>query len=323
MISTRLHSHGKFINVVTRASNRSRWKFSSDTRTLSVLARVRTVKENYLSTPAAHCAVLNNVNSGFAISTSSYLNDAAPPRPIEYPPPKPPPADNADEFGLLGGIKYEKVDLDAEELEEEERLKEIRIEIPRKQKPSLGQYAKMIATLVGEKGDLEGAEQVIELCKRNRDKPTDYMYTLLIKAFAMHGNVKKCYHYYNQMKVRQYKIKGNVYTSLLDACANSPDSEKAMRYLDRVKIEMTKQDYPVNHFHYNVLIKAYGRHNKLEEANKILQAMLEKKMKIGISTICSLMYAANSNSESGLKHVVRIWQLMRKLKVQHCNLVFL
>ena len=63
------------------------------------------------------------------------------------------------------------------------------------------------------------------------------------------------------------------------------------------------------------MVKAYGRHFKLDKAYQIADMMRENNMKIGISTINSLMYAAISDKESGLKHVIKTWQLMRKLTV--------
>ncbi|XP_058792603.1 pentatricopeptide repeat-containing protein 1, mitochondrial [Phymastichus coffea] len=312
MIPSKLSSSTNFMNFISKTY--SYFKYDLSMKSYSVLAHIHTLKKNNLKTPV-YCALSNiKYDSVFNIFTSTYLNDA--PKPIEYPPLTSMPlnAEIDEEFGLLGRMKYEKVGLDSEELKEEKRLKEINVKIPRKLKPSAGQYAEMIKNHVA-KGDLELAEYVIVKCKQNKDKPTSYMFTLLIKAFAMQGDIKKCYQYYSQMKCRHYKIKGNVYTSLLDACANSPDSEKALNYLQRVKIDMIKTSYPINQVHYNVLIKAYGKHHKLDEANKLLQKMLDNNMKIGISTLCSLMYAANSNTESGLKYVVRIWQLMRKLKV--------
>ena len=250
----------------------------------------------------------NGNNSVFNFSQTKILRYST--KPLEVPPPPP---EETEVFGTLGGLKYEKVDLDKEELEEEERSKHIG-QVPRKFKPSPGQYAQMIKNYLG-KGDLNSAEEVINECKRNRDKPTDYMYTLLIRAFAVQGNIQKCFEYYSTMRARRYKIKNNTYTSLFNACANSPDSEKALNYLERIREHMDKKELKLNKTHYNVLVKAYGRHNKLEEASNLIKIMKENKFPIGISTINSLMYAANSNTESGLKHILHIWQLMRSLRV--------
>lgn len=238
---------------------------------------------------------------------------------VEIPPPPP---KESEVFGSLGGLQYEKIDLDPDELKEEERLKNIRARVPRKHKPSLGEYAGMIKKFV-QRGDLKRAEAVMSQCKKNNDKPTPYMYTLLINAFAIHGDLLKCYKYYSEMKSRKYKICENVFTSLFNACANSPDSSKAVAYLDRVKEYMEKIDCPMNHAHYNVIVKALGRHRKFDEAQRLVQTMLDNKMKIGISTLNSLMYAANSNVESGLKDIFHIWQLMRKLKVIIINIYFI
>ncbi|XP_014206763.1 pentatricopeptide repeat-containing protein 1, mitochondrial [Copidosoma floridanum] len=229
-------------------------------------------------------------------------------------PPLPPPLPKSDVFGAMGGLKYEAVALDTDEKKEEERLKTLGGRVPRKLKPSPGQYADMMKAYM-DKGDFESAEKIILECRKNYDKPTPYMFTLIIRGLAMQGNVKGCYKYFAQMKAAKHKIKGNVYTSLFNACANSPNSDKALIYLEKIKDYMMNQKEPMNHAHYNALVKAYGQHDEYEKALKLFQQMMDKKMKIGISTLNSLMFAANSNKESGLKHVLHVWQLMRKLRV--------
>ncbi|CAB0040291.1 unnamed protein product [Trichogramma brassicae] len=47
-------------------------------------------------------------------------------------------------FGNLGGLLYERVELDADELKEDERLKDVGRVVPRNKKPTPGQYADMI-----------------------------------------------------------------------------------------------------------------------------------------------------------------------------------
>ncbi|KAJ8687748.1 hypothetical protein QAD02_023542 [Eretmocerus hayati] len=245
-----------------------------------------------------------NITSRFVGSSST----------IEVPPAAQPVIKDCDEFGTLGGLQYEKIPLDEDEAEEEERLKNVRTRVPRKFKPSTGQYVSMIKHYL-EKGDLKSAEEVMNQCKMNKDKPNPYMYTLMIRAYALQGDIIKCYKYFNGMKSRGYEIKQNVYTSLFNACGNFPESNKALDYINRVKSHMENNKCPMNHAHYNVLVKAYGRHYRLDKANELVQVMIDKKMKIGISTINSLMYAANSDVESGLKHVLYYWHLMRKKKI--------
>jgi pentatricopeptide repeat protein len=261
--------------------------------------------------------ITNHMNNNlmFKISSISHLRYSK--TALELPPPNPESTNKvstSDIFGELGGLKYEKVELDEEELREEEREKNIGEQVPRKFKPRPGDYAKMVKNLVI-KGDLTLAEEVIKLCIRNRDKPNPYLYSLIINAFAMQGDIQKCYKYYSDMKLRHFKIKRNIYTSLFNACANSPNSEKALNYLERVRNYMKKNEVPLNHAHYNVLVKAYGRHNQFKKAEKLVQYMIDNKLKIGISTLNSLMYAANTDTANGLCHIYSIWQFMRQQRV--------
>lgn len=310
MLSTKLNSYPRIIKL---ASKTRKCEFNLQNTGHTQLACIYTISKNHEET-----TVLNTTSNlhykPWVKVLPNYSTQSM--EPIEIPPPKPPSSKEADVFGTMGGLKYEAVELDADELKEEERLKILGGRVPRKFKPSAGQYADMIKTYLS-KGDLHSAEEVIMECKRNNDTPTPYMFTLLINAFAQHGDVKKCFQYFGHMKNRKDKIGSNIYTSLLNACANAPESDKVLRYLERIRDHMKQNEVELNHAHYNVLVKAYGRQKQLEEAYKFLDEMEERKLKIGISTINSLMYAANSNIESGLKHVMQLWQMMRKKGVSN------
>lgn len=308
MMSTKFGFYPRIIKLATKTYSHSKYDVKLQNSSHLPLACIYTLSKNCQETHILRTT--NNADRKSQNQVSPNLKYST--KPIQVPPlmPEPPPPET-EVFGSLGGLKYEKIELDEEEQEEEERLKNIYGKVPRKFKPTPGEYAKMIKMYV-EKGDLQSAEEVIEECKRNRDKPTDYMFSLLIRTFAIQGDIKKCYKYFSEMKARQYKIKPNIFTSLFNACANSPDSDKALNYLERVQSYMNYKNVPLNHAHYNCLVKAYGRHNKLEESYKLLKYMTEQKLKIGISTINSLMYAANTDKESGLKHVLKVWQMMRQ-----------
>ncbi|XP_011499138.1 PREDICTED: pentatricopeptide repeat-containing protein 1, mitochondrial [Ceratosolen solmsi marchali] len=259
----------------------------------------------------------NNVNNNlvFKILSINYLKYSR--TALELPPPVPETIETlpeVDTFGNIGGLKYERVELDAEELEEEERVKNVPGQVPRKYKPRSGDYIKMIKNHII-KGEINLAEEVIQLCIRNRDKPDRYMYTLIINAFAIQGDIKQCYKYYTDMKLHKLKMKENIYTSLFNACANSSNSEKALYYLEKIKDYMKKSGTPMNHAHYNVLVKAYGRHNEFKKSEKLVQYMIDHNLKIGISTLNSLMYAANTNTATGLGQIISIWQFMRQQQI--------
>ncbi|KAK2583689.1 hypothetical protein KPH14_009615 [Odynerus spinipes] len=167
-------------------------------------------------------------------------------------------------FGDIGYRKYDKVDMDEEEKEEEE-FQDNEARIPRRLKPSTGQYSAMIKSNIA-KGDLSSALDVLTLVKTNRDKPTAYMYNLLIRAYAVQGNIDQCFSLYNKMKKRQLKPTLATYNSLFNACAESKNSTKAIEKLNKLRFHLHEIGYILNETHYNTLVKAYSWHNHLLQA---------------------------------------------------------
>ena len=140
---------------------------------------------------------------------------------------------NADVFGDIGNRKFDKVEMDDVE-EKVEKFEENEARIPRRLKLSPGQYADLIKSHI-ENGDLFSAENVLEIVKKNRDKPTLYMYNLIIRAFALHGDVKKCFKLYNNLKKRGLKPNDATITSLFNVCSNSLDDIRSLECLHELR----------------------------------------------------------------------------------------
>ncbi|KAK0163369.1 hypothetical protein PV327_007057 [Microctonus hyperodae] len=225
-----------------------------------------------------------------------------------------------DVFGDISGNEYEKVELDDDEKKAEDFARE-ESRIPRRLKPSSGQYAKIISDHIA-KGDLNSAIQVLELVKKNRDKPTTYMYTLLLRGYAVQGNLKKCYKLYNDMKKRALKQNAATYTSIFNACANSSDKEMAIEILNNVRQELLQKNIPLNETHYNVMIKAYGKHNYLLEAFQLVDEMVDKRMATDEKTFNSLLYASISDKSSGLKYALIVWHMMHQRRIKPSILTY-
>lgn len=225
-----------------------------------------------------------------------------------------------DIFGDISGNEYEKVELDDDEMEAEDFARN-ESSIPRRLKPSSGQYAKLISDHIA-KGDLNSAIQVLELVKKNRDKPTTYMYNLLLRGYAVQGNLKKCYKLYNDMKKRTLKQNAATYTSIFNACANSSDKELAMEILNNVRQELLQKNIPPNETHYNVMIKAYGKHKYLLEAFQLVDEMVDKRMSTDATTFNSLLYASISDKLNGLKYALIVWHLMNQRRIKPSILTY-
>lgn len=220
----------------------------------------------------------------------------------------------ADTFGDIGYTKYDKADMDAKEKEEEE-FRDNEVTIPRRFKPSTGQYSAMIKSHIG-KGDLSSALNVLQLVKTNRDKPTVYMFNLLMRAYAVQGDMKQCFKLYNKMKKHQLTPNAATYTNLLNACAEYKDTTTALEQLNKVRVYLYEKNIILNETNYNTIIKAYGRHNKILQAFEVVDEMRDKGFRVTDLTCCNLLQSAISNKEAGMKYALIIWYLMQKFKIK-------
>ncbi|KAG5344010.1 PTCD1 protein, partial [Acromyrmex charruanus] len=221
---------------------------------------------------------------------------------------------SANVFGDISGRKFERIPMDERE-QEEEKFQDTEARVPRRLKPSLGQYAKMIKSHIS-KNDLNSALQVLDLMKENRDKPTMYLYNLLLYGLAKQGDVKQCFSLYN--KAKKYGLQPNAatYTSLFNACALSDNSEIALEHLNRLRKSLYERQFPLNDAHYNVMVKAYSWHGQIVKAFQLADEMRDRRIPIGEITYNSLFHGAISDKEAGLRHALIVWHLMRMKNIK-------
>ncbi|XP_014467840.1 PREDICTED: uncharacterized protein LOC106740889 [Dinoponera quadriceps] len=227
---------------------------------------------------------------------------------------------NANVFGDISGRKFEYVEMDKFE-EEQEKFEDTEACVPRRLKPSPGNYGRMIKSHL-KKNDINSALKVFDLIKENRDKPTMYMYNLLIRALSMQGDIKKCFSLYNKAKKRALTPNAATYTSLFNACATSDNKELALEHLNNLRQSLYQKQFPLNQVHYNVMVKAYAWHSQIGEAFRLVDEMMDNRIEIGEITFNSLFHAAIADKENGLRHALTIWHLMCKWKVRRTLIMY-
>lgn len=221
---------------------------------------------------------------------------------------------SADVFGDIGTRKYDQVELDEVE-KKVENFDENEAKIPRRQKLSAGQYADLIKSHV-ENGDLSSAENVLQLVKQNRDKPTVHMFNLIIRPYALQGNLKKCFKLYNRLKKHGLKPNSATITSLFNVCSNSLDDITSLEYLHSLRSYLHDKNYVMNATHYNTLAKAYARHRQVEEAFQFLDEMRDKNLPIDETTFNNLLHGATSQKDTGIRYALVVWHLMKMGRVK-------
>ncbi|XP_029174644.1 pentatricopeptide repeat-containing protein 1, mitochondrial [Nylanderia fulva] len=219
----------------------------------------------------------------------------------------------ANVFGDISGRKFDHFKMDERE-KEEENFQDTEGRIPRRLKPSAGQYAKMMKSHIAKK-NLKSALQVLDLMKENRDKPTIYLYNLLLHSFADQGDLKQCFRLYNKAKKHGLQPNAATYTCLFNVCAVCDRTEEALEHLNKLRQSLYEKQFPLNNTHYNAMMKAYSWHNRLTEAFQLADEMRDNNIPIKEITYNSLFHAAIADKEAGLRHALIIWHLMRLKKV--------
>ncbi|XP_011866792.1 PREDICTED: pentatricopeptide repeat-containing protein 1, mitochondrial [Vollenhovia emeryi] len=215
---------------------------------------------------------------------------------------------DANVFGTISGRKFDRVAMDERELEEE-NFQDSEGCVPRRLKPSMGRYAKIIKLHISKK-DLDSALKVLDLFKENRDKPTMYIYNLLVYSFAKQGNVKQCFSLYNKAKKHGLQPNAATYTSLFNACSLADNRAVALEHLNSLRKSLYERQFLLNDTHYNAMVKAYSWHGQVLQAFQVVDEMRDKRIPIGEVTYNSLFHAAIADKEAGLRHALIVWHLM-------------
>ncbi|KAG8231129.1 hypothetical protein J437_LFUL010455, partial [Ladona fulva] len=144
----------------------------------------------------------------------------------------------------------------------------------------------------------------------NISKPTAYLYGLLIRSCGKFGYTKKAYKLYNEMKKRGIKPRASVYTSLFNACSNSPWKEDGLSRASQLMESLESSGYEPNIINYNAMIKAFGRCGDLEVSFRLVDQMISKGIAPDSSTFAFLLQACASDKESGFRHAILVWEKM-------------
>ncbi|XP_076174809.1 pentatricopeptide repeat-containing protein 1, mitochondrial [Ptiloglossa arizonensis] len=228
----------------------------------------------------------------------------------------------ANVFGDISYEKYDRIKMDDKELEEEIYMEKY-AKPPKWQERSSGEYVNLIKSYLHNK-DLNQALSVLDLVKKDRHKPNLYMFQILIRAFAVQGNIKVCFKLYNKLKKYGFTVNDAVYNSLINACAESKDKTLALRYLHYLRINFYRTNYILNEVHYITFIKAYNWHKEISIAFEIADEARDK----GICTpglYAALFHASLSDKKCGLRYALVLWHQMKKNKIKpnvtHYNLL--
>ena len=83
-----------------------------------------------------------------------------------------------------------------------------------------------------------------------------YLYRILIHECAKVGHVKMAYGLFTQMKKRGIYVTDTIYTSVINAIANSPwDAEENLERMRKIRLGMETKGYLPNIVNFHAMIK--------------------------------------------------------------------
>lgn len=229
----------------------------------------------------------------------------------------------SEDINTFGNLlyEYEKIEMDKSE-KEEKRFAE-KVIPPKRQRLHYRDYCTLIKSHL-HNNNLQLALNVLDIIKENGDKPSLYIYRLLLSGFAWQGDIEQCFKLFKKIRERGLTPNAPVYNSLLNACAETNDTQKALDYLSFLREYFYKRNIDLSDVHYATLIRAYSRHNQILTAFEIADEAKDK----GIFTqdiIAALFHAIINDKENGLKYGLILWHKMIISKIQptifHYNLL--
>uniref|UniRef100_A0AAG5D7T7 PROP1-like PPR domain-containing protein n=1 Tax=Anopheles atroparvus TaxID=41427 RepID=A0AAG5D7T7_ANOAO len=222
-------------------------------------------------------------------------------------------ANSPDQFGTLSPQVNEPETLDEGDAKEEDFLQN---SPPHGQKLSVRQYADLIKDHLKNNRIREALDVIEVRMKQDRVKPVNYHFNLLIGGCARVGYSKKAFQLYNKMKQHGLKVTGGTYTSLFNACANSPFLGDGLNKANHLREVMLEKGYEPNESNYNAMIKAYGRCGDLKTAFQLADEMVARRLQLGTDTFNFLLQACISDQEYGFRHALLVWHRMHRMRIR-------
>ncbi|XP_041362980.1 pentatricopeptide repeat-containing protein 1, mitochondrial-like [Gigantopelta aegis] len=184
------------------------------------------------------------------------------------------------------------------------------------QRHSADWYGRQIEKL-GKHWKVKEAIGILEhdMLVQDRVMPNCYVFSVLLGILGRAGYTKKAFQLFNKMKKMGLKPEETVYTSLFNACANSPWPQDGLSRAHKLYNLMTEQGVDPNLINYKAMIKAFGMCGDLRTAFSIMDQLCQRYRPDGES-FSFLLMACISDKDAGFSHAIQVWRLMKLNHVQ-------
>lgn len=117
------------------------------------------------------------------------------------------------------------------------------------------------------------------------------------------------------MKKFGIKPKPTTFTSLFNACANSPWKEDGLQRAFNLRQLVQEQDMELNIASYNAMVKAFAMCGDLVTAFAVVDEMIAANVKPDGATFSALLMVAVSDKPAGFRLAIEVYRFISTLTI--------
>nr|XP_054763052.1 pentatricopeptide repeat-containing protein 1, mitochondrial-like [Lytechinus pictus]XP_054763053.1 pentatricopeptide repeat-containing protein 1, mitochondrial-like [Lytechinus pictus] len=141
--------------------------------------------------------------------------------------------------------------------------------------------------------------------------PTEYNYNILIGACGRAGYTDKAFKLYNRMKERGLEPSSVTYTSLFNACSESPwKRTDGVTRLKKLHQHLLEKSVKVNLITHHSMMKAYAKCGDLEMTFTLFRHLVESGVQLMPKSFAFLLFACAEDKEAGFLYAIEAWRQM-------------
>ncbi|KAH9519985.1 hypothetical protein Btru_071413 [Bulinus truncatus] len=194
-----------------------------------------------------------------------------------------------------------------------------RLDIPLTREGRIGKtsfyYNRKIARY-GREGKIKDAIAVFEeiMMLRDRVKPSKRTFITLIGILGRVGYTKKAFELLTKMKHLGLDPEDHIYTSLFNACANSPFPSEALRKAQDLLWSLQDHGIRPNLFTIKAAMKAFSLCGDFPMAFRLMDKA-SAWLKLDVECFNHLLMASISDKSNGFHRALQVWQKMFEYRV--------
>mmetsp|Transcript_32866 Transcript_32866/g.52425 ORF Transcript_32866/g.52425 Transcript_32866/m.52425 type:complete len:634 (+) Transcript_32866:123-2024(+) len=177
-------------------------------------------------------------------------------------------------------------------------------------------YNTCLATCVSAE-KVEQAKQILDVMEDAEGVADVITYNTLMKGFAKSGHMDECYALFEALSKRSISPSQVTYGILLDGFINANQLEKAAQVFEK----MREEHVPMNTVLYTTLIKGFARAGEVDQAMKVYEQMRSERSMLPDLIAFSILIKANSDADR-LEEALKLLESMLEQGLRPDEVIF-